>query len=1145
MKQNLLQVLLLLCIILHKDHVTAQQIQFNLIEDKNLSTLLKSLAQDKQGYIWGASYYDGLVRYDGTDFNKHVHDPHDPNSIGGNSTSCIAIDSANMIWIGLATKGLDKYDPQTNTITHFVHNPEDRTSLSNDTIKAIATDAHGLLWVATNAGLDVLNPSTGVFSHFFPNERDSTSLSSNQINVLYVDKQNTLWVGCGVLGNSPDQTGGLHRFNRDHGTFTRFLHQSQHPGSLSHNSVWALFEDQEKNFWIGTSNNGLQHLNRETGVFTNYYFKLSGSGSVAEKPFYPDSDYTHITSISEDRYGIIWILTLYNGIVRYDKHSGITTHFGTSALNYIPVPPEDTLGGFSANGAINSILTSDGLIWLTANNGLLYNCNKNITTIQFYPISQEEANALYFDDDQKDLWLATNNGLVRKNLNTQKEKIWVSGQNDNSLSSDVIYGMRADREGNLWLGTNGGGLCKFNPKTEVFTRFQNDPKNHESLSSNSISAIYIDQQNIVWIATVDSGIDRLDPALNKFTHYPHEKDVKTSLISNVVFAITHDQENALWVATNSGLDRMDGTNGQFDHFLSKSNVKCVFVDHRNVVWAGTEVGLYYYDLTSNTFVHFQYEPFSQIISESLSILEDHQLNLWISTRRGIYKIDKNRTTVNSFVKNNGVHPNPMGWSDNFIAKDGQLFIGHFNGYYAFYPEKIKLELSPPLLSFSAFYIRDELILPTEDGVLNVPLWKAIELNLTHRQNTFAFEFIGLDFLRNDELTYYFMLENYDNLWHSLGSEPKAYFFNVPSGTYNLRIKCQSADNQFSEKNIKILITPPWWRTWWAYVLFVFVAVGGIWIVTYLRSIQLRQANRKLEEKVTQRTEQLNTSLEDLKNTQAQLIQSEKMASLGQVTAGIAHEIQNPLNFVNNFSEVNAELIEELKSEVEQQNMNEVKSIADTIRDNQEKITFHGKRADAIVKGMLQHSRSSNGVKEPTDINALADEYLRLAYHGLRAKDKSFNATMQTDFDESIGMINVIPQDIGRVILNLITNAFYAVSEKQKMLSQTPYPLEGGAVYIPTVSVITKKQLPLSGGKGFNEINSVGYIAITVSDNGTGIPKSALDKVFQPFFTTKPTGQGTGLGLSLSYDIVKAHGGELKVETKEGEGTTFIIHLPNV
>jgi two-component system, NtrC family, sensor kinase len=293
-------------------------------------------------------------------------------------------------------------------------------------------------------------------------------------------------------------------------------------------------------------------------------------------------------------------------------------------------------------------------------------------------------------------------------------------------------------------------------------------------------------------------------------------------------------------------------------------------------------------------------------------------------------------------------------------------------------------------------------------------------------------------------------------------------------------------------------------------------------------------NNRVKQKAKQKIEK---AYDLLKSTQSQLIQSEKMASLGELTAGIAHEIQNPLNFVNNFSEISNELIDEMKEEQAADNWQLATEIADDIKQNLEKINHHGKRAADIVKGMLQHSRTSSGVKEPTDINALADEYLRLAYHGLRAKDKSFNAEFKTEFDETLPKINVIPQDIGRVLLNLINNAFYAVSERAKLL--TPPPPEGGIKnsktdYKPTVTVSTASWNPPSGGRG---------VRIVVKDNGDGIPPHIVDKIFQPFFTTKPTGQGTGLGLSLAYDIVKAHGGGLNVETKDGEGSIFTIQIP--
>ena len=346
-----------------------------------------------------------------------------------------------------------------------------------------------------------------------------------------------------------------------------------------------------------------------------------------------------------------------------------------------------------------------------------------------------------------------------------------------------------------------------------------------------------------------------------------------------------------------------------------------------------------------------------------------------------------------------------------------------------------------------------------------------------------------------------------------------------------------------------LISVNFYNEWsnWLNASETFAIIWGIgtWIVTRRQRRELIKAQEKtreeqqnnkvitamkaeLEQQVIERTaeitkqkEELEITLHELKSTQAQLIQKEKMASLGELTAGIAHEIQNPLNFVNNFSEVNKEMIAEMKQEIEKGNYGEVKTIAADIAVNEEKIIHHGKRADAIVKSMLQHSRKSTGIKEPADINALCDEYLRLSFHGLRAKDKSFNAEFKMNFDDSIGKQNIVPQDFGRVLLNLFNNAFYATIEKKKTADNN---------YKPHVSVSTKK------------INN--HVEIAITDNGNGIAQNIVDKIFQPFFTTKPTGEGTGLGLSLSYDIItKQHNGIIKAESKEGEGTQFIIQLP--
>jgi len=347
-------------------------------------------------------------------------------------------------------------------------------------------------------------------------------------------------------------------------------------------------------------------------------------------------------------------------------------------------------------------------------------------------------------------------------------------------------------------------------------------------------------------------------------------------------------------------------------------------------------------------------------------------------------------------------------------------------------------------------------------------------------------------------------------YHKLAMTAKDSMFNVQTITQSLSLRfneqIRQQQIQTEETRYKNRV-----RT------YVLLAAMGFFLIAAIilwRNNRQKQKAKRLVE----------IAYEKLKSAQAQLIQSEKMASLGELTAGIAHEIQNPLNFVNNFSDVNKELVDELKSELNNGNVQMVSEIADTIKDNEDKINQHGKRADAIVKGMLQHSRISSGQKEPTDINVLADEYLRLAYHGLRAKDKSFNAKIETNFDPAVGKINVVPQEIGRVILNLVNNAFYSVNEKQKHASTS----SAGQSYEPAVTIKTKK--------------SGDVVLIFVEDNGNGIAANVLDKIFQPFFTTKPAGQGTGLGLSLAYDTVKAHGGELKVETMGQTGVRFIIQL---
>ncbi len=736
-------------------------------------------------------------------------------------------------------------------------------------------------------------------------------------------------------------------------------------------------------------------------------------------------------------------------------------------------------------------------------------------------------------------------------------------QNPGSISDNEVWTIYRDKKNRIWTGSTGksGGLNLFNPLTETFTLYQPDPKNSKREGYNSIFRIYEDRQANLWVGT-PFGIGKMNDK-GEFTKYLPFPEDTVVYGRNFVMCILEDSRQNLWVGSESGggLHILDRKTGKFAHYLNRRRVYQLFEDNDGKLWAGAEDGLYFYNAGLDSFTLFK-DPSTGNSFSAWGIQEDANKNLWVSSAGGLYKIHHDRLGLSRFGKSFGINAARFSGLGIYEADDGQFFIAIGGGYYALYPDKISSNPTPPEIVFTDFQLANN-TLPGGDGTSLIDSLEAgKQLNLSHDQDAFTFHFNIVHYSNPDANKAIYMLENYDRQWRSAGSERIAYYNNIPPGRYRFRIKAASSYGVWTEKSIDVIISPPWWRSWWAYILYGLLAIGiGLTIHRTLKQRVINAERERTRTRELAQAKEIEKAYHELKTTQSQLIQSEKMASLGELTAGIAHEIQNPLNFVNNFSDVNIELLEEMKDEINKGNLGEVKTIADNVIDNEEKIKYHGLRADAIVKSMLQHSRTSNDHKEPTDLNALADEYLRLAYHGLRAKDKSFNATLVTDFDPSLGKVNVIPQDIGRVLLNLYNNAFYAVSAKAAAPSANGYK--------PTVTVTTKL-MKIQGDGGTNPslpakssakalataealakagtvIRNRGQVPKSVidhvKDNGPGIPEKVKAKIFQPFFTTKPTGQGTGLGLSLSYDIIKAHGGEIKVDSKDGEYTEFTILLP--
>jgi len=1106
--------------------------KFNLVRGTKNFTLGKvvSMVQDKYGYMWFADQTNScLARYDGYHMKVYRNDPADTNSVNTKTFECIAADLSGNIWLPVPG-GLDKFDFATNKFIHY------RLPAGEDNFgSCMLIDRDGVIWGGGN-GLESFDPATGKFKHYVYSDKDNSTLSSNIVRSLYEDKAGVLWVGTGMEWYRNSKEGGLNKFNKETGTFTRYVHDSKNPNSLIGNKVRAIFEDSKGNFWVGTDSNGLHLMNRSTGTFERFTYNPLQPEKFSTPPVKNIHGFYHITFITEDVLGKIWIGTYSDGLICYNPE--------TKKMNRFTSDDKKRPNGYTVNSTWAAYTSKDNVLWISNENSELFRIDPFQTG--FTEVKMDVTVNYFLEDSSGNLWLTTQGkGLIIENTKTGDKKVFSHNATDSfSISSNVGNSLRQRPDGQVWVSTwNGTNL--FNPQTGNFKRnFYHATATNYNFALGVIDVF--ETKNETYFGLIGK-LAVKNNNTGAITYYENNPGDTNSIAQGFPVRFLDKGDGNIWMNvshTEAGaLDLFNIATKKFKHYLKGLIVFDIFKSSDRKMWVGTSRGLYYRNDSLDSFIQVGPEGSEFRKTRVKSMTEDADQNIWGVSSLGIFKFTPDKNELQIYGDKFGTFDvGSLPYTPSYTSLSGELYFSNPHGYYKCFPNKVFNSVSPKIL-ITDFKIDGNSIMDYKKEILNEPLEDAKEITLRHNQNKILIDFAAIHFTEPENNIHQYILENFEKEWRDVSDEKTAYYLNLPPGHYVFRVKATSAYGVSSEKSIKIIVLPPWWQTWWAYTIYLVLlalAIGGF--IKWRTSV-LQQEKDILENKVALRTKELKeekdiveSTLTELKSTQAQLIQSEKMASLGELTAGIAHEIQNPLNFVNNFSEVSTELIKEMVEEVDKGNTEEVKAIAIDLIQNLEKINHHGKRAGDIVKGMLQHSRSSSGVKEPTDINALCDEYLRLTFHGLRAKDKNFNATIKTDFDNSIGKINIIPQDIGRVILNLLNNAFYVVNEKKK----SPHPLKGSSeTYEPTVTVTTRRlSSPLASGDG-------GKVEIRVTDNGNGIPQKVLDKIFQPFFTTKPTGQGTGLGLSLAYDIIKAHGGEIKVETKESEGTTFIIQLPVV
>ncbi len=1147
---------------------------------------VQKILQDSIGYLWFASQ-SGLFRYDGQNITAYNQDPNNPNSILSDYIEDIYIDSKGILWMThWGTGGLTSFDPDLGIFTRYEHDPDDTESLLPGETAAIVEDRDGFIWVGGQQGLNRFNRETGKFKRFQHDPEDPTSLSDNEVRALYVDQKGALWIGMGlpwITDESLRNTGGLNRYIPGSETFTRYLHDPEDSTSIISNKVRAIFEDSKGNFWIGTSGDGLHLMDRDAGTFKRLTYDAS-TERTPTRPFLegtgPDElpVYSHITSIYEDNQGRIWITAIVGGINVYNPETGETFHFESGQpeiVNTNFINPENGESIRLESGQLEIINTNfiwqtfqsrDKTIWIcTGGEGAqVFKVNLidfNIPFFEYDLIQQDSAGSPHgiLEDRNGHIWYgqSTENQpwklwQINRKTNAIREVNFGESSYSDQFISTLLGSLSLDLSGNLWVGT-GEGYFIANPDIGTFQRFA--PKNLPAeLTAVGIPPIMQLGSGEIWLPGWDVGLTSYDPKSGEYQNFRHDPDNPASIRGNLIWGMYEDRKGNLWVGGGTPwydpskpmfLDRYNSQSRTFDHFLNlQEEIK---VGVLNAITEDNLGNIWFINFSGGLFKLNPEDGDIRKYSANNSLLPDMDFtsmirakdgHLWITTDKHIVEMDPETESITVYDEYQGVKSVQWGGNSSNITADGELLFARKGGYHAFYPENLYQGINDqvPDLRITGFRLLDEPVISgssyNEGGVLEQPIWKTKNISLDHNENVFSFTLACFDFYEPEANQMQFMLEGYDRGWRQdirNGETPS--YINVPPGNYTFRFRGANGLGIWDREGIRltIKILPPWWKTFWAYSLYALIAIGGVVSFDRVqrRRIKILERERSREKELEQARE-IEKAYNELKATQTQLIQSEKMASLGELTAGIAHEIQNPLNFVNNFSDLNSELLDELIEEIKKGNVKEALEIATDIITNEKKIWHHGKRAESIVKNMLQHSRGDAGQKVMTDINAMVEEYVNLAFHGMRARDKSFNSDYKIELDKKVPFISIVPQDIGRVLLNLVNNAFYAVYDKRWKNEDKDYK--------PIVHVSTK-------------LNK-GDLVIRVRDNGLGIADSNREKIFQPFFTTKPAGQGTGLGLSLSYDIVTAHGGKVKVKSpptgeagKENEGTEFIINLP--
>ena len=846
-------------------------------------SLISGMSQDSLGYLWFTSG-PGLYRYDGYNFKTYLNNPNDSQSLSGQSMECVYVDKTGLVWVGDIFSGLSALDPVTGKVKRYRHIAGDPTTILENHISSINEDNEGNIWIGTSKGLNVLNKATGEITSYKHDPGDPGSISCDDVITIYKDRSGTMWVGTGgaFLDYGIAKTrGGLNKFDRATGKFIRYVHQPGNKESISNDLVQTIFEDSHGTFWVGTcGKDGLHTMDRTAGKFTQHRFDPANPSTPSRPPLRNVVPYAqdHVTFIEEDITGAIWIGTFSAGLSRYDPKTHITTRY--TAKN-----DPDSL---HETGVWSIYKTRDGMMWMGSwdmGKFNFYKIDPQPGTIPQYLFNYPVFN--YLEDPSGALYIG---GYGFHILNRDK-KLVKSFFNDiryeytDSLSSNYVLAMIKDRSGKIWLGTAGGGLNVFDPVTEKFEKFQyyHNTSNSNRADSTDVTALLEDSHGSFWIGTSD-GLHIVNKEKKISKHIRHDKANAASIGGNYITSILEDNSGIVWIgAENGGLNKFNRENGTFTRYLNKLSVHAIYQDAQHVLWVGTSDGLYSLDKNSNNFVrysdyNFQHEPI-----RVLGFIEDDDRNLWLTTFSGLYVINQERKESRFYTVTENWSIGREPYLPAYKLRSGELLFGNPRGFYDFFPREFLKKTTRPEIVLSSFSLSDK------DGknveAVSDPNRNA-DILLRYNQNTFSLEFVGINFKSPSENRHLYKLEPYQSAWQKSGSEHVASFYNVPPGDYTLRLSASNSNGAWSERSIRITITPPWWSTWWFITFVVLVGLGilyGVirWRVHHMYRIRLERTEKEKQ-------------LADLKHKTSE---SEIHTLRAQMNP---HFIFNSLNSINRF-----------------------------------------------------------------------------------------------------------------------------------------------------------------------------------------------------------------------------------------------------